>query len=495
MDGMRIDILGDFGPFSRAGKSISYLVSSGRSAYLLDCGAPLFQQIGGYGLKEIKGLVITHCHDDHKRWLTDLALFHRYAPDLGYKILLLASEEVHDHLAVASGPALERGLTADSGMIIDIPYDAYVDRRVVGPEAKFRIVSGPGEHDYRVVDQEGKSLGPERAKVFISPATGNARMLLRDPEYGEWIEPSTFYPFSSNFFYTGEKNTYRDENGLSIEALNAPQWHGIPVAGFKFSTGNETVTFSSDTVHDRVLWHRLSTEIRPQNLAMSQKEFDAAAIIHGDINDYNERIWSRERYDDAVTAYDDAVVVHDVAVRDCVMHTHYMNVKTMGLSPDRLLLTHSPDRMTSQWPLMHTGKSFFVRGRSFSEVVGDELFPMDGDIYHKEAGRYYVGYRNERGRHTVFDSDGTLSLGTDSKEGEGDPLFRVELFEDLSGRYFPVLDRDDSAYRERRDGKVEILTFHDRGSTGTIAGNERKRIPAGKIPPPPGKDSSPPGGS
>ena len=108
----------------------------------------------------------------------------------------------------------------------------------------------------------------------------------------------------------------------------------------------------------------------------------------------------------------------------------------MGIGPDRLLLTHSPDRMTSQWPLMHTGKTFFVKGSSFSEVVGDELFPMDGDIYHKEAGKYYVGYRSERGRHTVLDSDGTLSLSTGSKEGEGDPLFRVELFEDLSGRYF-----------------------------------------------------------
>jgi hypothetical protein len=494
MDGIRIDILGDYGPFSRAGKSISYLVSSGRSAYLLDCGAPLFQQIGGYGLKEIKGLVITHCHDDHKRWLTDLALFHRYAPDLGYKILLLASEEVHDHLAVASGPALERGLTADSGTIVDIPYDAYVDRRVVGPEAKFRIVSGSGKHDYRIVDQEGKRLGPERAKVFVSPVTGSARMLLRDPECGEWIEPSTFYPFSSNFFYGRDKNTYRDEDGLSIEALNAPQWHGIPVAGFKFSTGKETVTFSSDTVHDRELWHRLSTEKRPQKMEMPREEFDAASIIHGDINNYNERIWSPERYDDAVTAFDDAVVVHDVAVRDCVVHTHYKNIKTMGIGPDKLLLTHSPDRMTSQWPLMQTGKAFFVRGRSFSEVVGDELFPMDGDIFHKEAGKYFVGYRSEKGSHTVFDSDGTLSLSRNSTEGEGDPLFQVELFEDLAGRYFPVLDGDDSSYRTRRDGKVEIVTFHDRGSTGTVDGNERRRTSAGKAPLLPGKDTAPAAG-
>lgn len=74
-DGITVKILGDYGPFSRMGKSIGYQIVIGGASYLIDCGAPLFQQIGGHGLKEIRGLIITHCHDDHKRWFTDLALY------------------------------------------------------------------------------------------------------------------------------------------------------------------------------------------------------------------------------------------------------------------------------------------------------------------------------------------------------------------------------------------------------------------------------------
>ena len=75
---------------------------------------------------------------------------------------------------------------------------------------------------------------------------------------------------------------------------------------------------------------------------------------------------------------------------------------------------------------------------------------------------------------------------------EGKPLFQVDLFEDLSGRYFPVLDDDNSSYRERRDGKVEIVTFHDKGSTGLLAGNEKRRVSTGEAPPLPGEMGAPP---
>lgn len=50
-DGITLKILGDFGPFSRVGKSIGYLVKAEQSNFLLDCGAPLFQQIGGAWFK------------------------------------------------------------------------------------------------------------------------------------------------------------------------------------------------------------------------------------------------------------------------------------------------------------------------------------------------------------------------------------------------------------------------------------------------------------
>lgn len=59
-DGITVRILGDYGPFPRMGKSIGYQIIIGQSSYLIDCGAPLFQQIGGHGLKEVRGLIITH---------------------------------------------------------------------------------------------------------------------------------------------------------------------------------------------------------------------------------------------------------------------------------------------------------------------------------------------------------------------------------------------------------------------------------------------------
>ncbi len=67
IDDIVVRVLGDCGPFSRIGKSIGYQVTIGQFSYLVDCGAPVFQQLGGHKLKEIKGLIVTHCHDDHKR--------------------------------------------------------------------------------------------------------------------------------------------------------------------------------------------------------------------------------------------------------------------------------------------------------------------------------------------------------------------------------------------------------------------------------------------
>ena len=85
---IHLKILGDFGPFSREGRCISYEVDVAGENYLVDCGAPLFKQLGGHHLKEVRGLFVTHCHDDHKRWFTDLALFHRYAKDIHHKLTL-----------------------------------------------------------------------------------------------------------------------------------------------------------------------------------------------------------------------------------------------------------------------------------------------------------------------------------------------------------------------------------------------------------------------
>jgi ribonuclease BN (tRNA processing enzyme) len=102
-DGIIVKVLGDHGPFSRMGKSIGYQITIGQSNYLIDCGAPLFQHIGGHGLKNIKGLVVTHCHDDHKRWYSDLALFNKYAADISQlQRVVLLTEAVNEELMRAS---------------------------------------------------------------------------------------------------------------------------------------------------------------------------------------------------------------------------------------------------------------------------------------------------------------------------------------------------------------------------------------------------------
>jgi len=38
-DGIIVRILGDYGPFSRMGKSIGYQIIIGESSYLVDCGS------------------------------------------------------------------------------------------------------------------------------------------------------------------------------------------------------------------------------------------------------------------------------------------------------------------------------------------------------------------------------------------------------------------------------------------------------------------------
>ncbi len=476
-EGITVRILGDYGPFSRMGKSIGYLVGLGSSQYLLDCGTPLFQQIGGHGLKNIRGLIITHCHDDHKRWFSDLALFNMYAPDFATKLFLLTSEQVGEELKRASGPALERSLSADGKKVTDIPYEDYIDHALLGPRAKYRIVSAgkaDGQSALIVEGPDRKPVGPDRAKIVISSGTGLARMLFRDPESKEWVEPESFYSFSSDIFYEQQKNPYMDPEGFTIEAFNAPVWHGIPGIGLKFSNGAESLLFSSDTVHDIDLWKELADEKRVPRHTMPQDEFETSSLLFGDINDFIERAWSRQRYEDALHMYDSGIVIHDIAAKKSGVHTDYVRLKHTVLNRQKSILTHSPDKITSEWVLSRTDKVFRVIGDDFFEVVGESLYPFNADIYHKEGGRYYVGYRNQCGAFIVYEHEGLLTLAQD--DGRGRPLFRVDLYEDIGGRYFPKLDNDNDIYFQRKDGLVERIVFSERGSRGEIVACHRDSL-------------------
>lgn len=479
IDGITVRVLGDFGPFSRMGKSIGYQVTIGASSFLVDCGAPLFQQIGGHGLKSVNGVIITHCHDDHKRWFSDLALFNMYAPDVPHRVSLLTSEEINDGLARGAAPALETSLSADSQRVIDIAYDEYIDFQLIGPRAKYRIVRnylGEGRTQLAVIDRCGEPLGPERAKIVVSDKTGKPRLLFRDPPSGEWVEPHSFYPFSSDIFYEREQNVYRDPQGFSIEAINAPVWHGVPSIGLKFSTAEESVLFSADTNHDRELWERLCTQKRPQRGALSDREFAAATVIHGDINDYIERTWSAERYREALAAFDGAVVIHDIATRKSVVHTDYRRLGHTMLDRERTILTHSPDKMTSEWVLSKGDKTFLIKKGTFAELTDAGPRPFTADFYHKEDGRYFVGYRNPEGEIALYEDDGILSLSTDPHRGDGRLLYRADLYEDIGGRYFPKLRDERAFYRERHDGKVELVAQTPDGSSGRIVEDHRASL-------------------
>ncbi len=479
-EGITVRILGDNGPFSRTGKSIGYQLMAGESVFLIDCGAPLFGQIGGHGLKDIDGLVLTHCHDDHKRWFTDLALFGMYAPDARRRVFLLTSEDVHNEVARASSPALDRSLSADSMTVRDIPFSDYVDFRCLGPRARYRIAprdEGRGVSRLTVEDLNGDEVGPDLAKVVVSDRTGRARLLFRDPESREWVEPESFYAFSSSIFYEENRNIFEARGGFRLEAVKAPVWHGIPTIGLKVSTAHETLVFSSDTVNDTRLWKRLCSEKRPQKTRMSAGEFERAAVLYGDINDFIERTWSESRYREALKAYEGAVVIHDVSTRAGAVHTNYEVLSHSTLERHRTILTHSPDRLTSEWALCSSGKSFTVRGNEFFEVVDGRLLPMDADIYHKDRGRYFVGFRNGHGRHTVFENDGLLSLSTDETRDKGEAVFNVDLFEDIGGRYFELLEDENSGYVVNSRGQVERLQLTDGGLRGTPAEDMRGRLP------------------
>ncbi len=480
-NGITLKILGDFGPFSRVGKSIGYLVTIGQSIFLVDCGAPLFQQIGGHGLKKINGVIITHCHDDHQRWFTDLALFHRYAPDFSKKVPLVTSEVINDNLIEGSNPSIATSLSKSGKNVVDIAYEDYIDFQIIGPRAKFKITSideGSGKSGLNVTDRDGNVIGPDRAKIIISKKTKKPRMLFKDLDYGEWVEPESFYPFSSDVFYEKNKNLYLGKEGFSIEAINAPVWHGIPGIGIKITAGKDTLIFSSDTANNTKLWENLYKEKRNQSfINVSKKGFEQSVVIYGDINDFIERMWSKERYQDAIISFKNAVVMHDLSVRNSVVHTDYERLGDACVKKDKTILTHGPDKITSEWVLCEASKTFKIKGDTFFELVDDKLYPMNADIYHKEAGKYYVGYRNKKGEYTVYEKDGLLSLSKNQKSNKGKPLYNIDLYQDISGKYFKKLDKKDSDYLKRKDQKVELIQFSEEGSKGEIVENLRTQTP------------------
>ncbi len=209
---------------------------------------------------------------------------------------------------------------------------------------------------------------------------------------------------------------------------------------------------------------------------MAEKEFESASVIYGDINDYIERIWSEERFNEAINTFNDVIVIHDISVKNSIVHTDYEKLNRTTLKKEMVLLTHSPDKITSEWALCKAEKKFKIKGNKFYEIVGNKLYEMNADIYHKEGGKYYVGYKSEKGKYTVYEKDGLLRFNSEDGSDPGTPLYKVDLYEDLSGRYFPKVENNNAVYIERSEGKVELIEFNDTGSTGKIVENLRDKI-------------------
>jgi len=480
--GIAVKILGDSGPFSSMGKSIGYLLEVADQRLLIDCGSPLFVQVGGHGLRDIDGLIITHCHDDHKRWFSDLALYFKYTPGLGIPLPLLTTDEVLAELQVSTGPAINISLSFDSARVVDLGFDEFVAVTSIGPVASHRIIRedlGDGTTRLVAVDPDGQPADPGRAKIVISPKSGRARLLYVDPDSGRWVEPSNFYALGDPAFYLEGGRAYGAPGHFTIEPINAPVWHGLPTFGLRVSTPDETLVFSSDTHHDTELWKRLTLPATPSRQGLSAQEFANAAVLYGDINEFIEQGWSERRLDTALTAFRDAVTIHDVSAPGSVVHTDYNGLGRTTLDPQRTLLTHSPDRFTSAWMLSNLEKTFRVVGGRFHEEVDGELWPLDGDFYHKQSGRFYVLYRDEQGTHSVYRDDGMLSLHPAQDLVPGELVSRVRVYEDIAGRYLPFLDSVDERYRLRDDGRVERVRVHAAGSLGEIVEDLRPGIVAG----------------
>ncbi|MBN1102886.1 MAG: hypothetical protein JXL84_05660 [Deltaproteobacteria bacterium] len=475
-DDIVFDVMGNTSPFSMMGESSGYMVTVNGCSYLLECGSPVFPSLGYRGIAQIRGIFASHSHEDHKRWFTDIVLFTFYNPLFKHKVRLISSEVILEEFAKNSKGALERSLSADSKRVVDIPYDRMVENVTIGPRSKYVIVLkgvGNGAFHYQVEDRQRRVIGPEKAKIVINPAANRPRLLFRDEERGEWVEPESYYPFSSTVFYEADQNIFRDEEaGLTVEAIKSSVWHGVPTIAFKFMTRRNSLFFSADTVYKPSLWKALCEERRPQQFhSINRKEFERNSIIYGDINDFIERTWSRERYENAMAAYRDSVVIHDVARKNSVVHTDYVDIAHAPIQD--VIFTHNPDNLTAWRPILTSGKRLALRGGKPYESVKGVLYPFDADVYVHHFACNMVGYRSQRGAYKVIERDALLGIvEADTAERA---LMRVNLYEDIGGEYFPILKEPNKFYTVRADGQVEEVSIFRDSSSGVVVKNRRGR--------------------
>lgn len=477
---INFEVIGNSTSFSMMGESSGYMITVNDHTYLLECGSPIFPRLGYRGIADIRGIFVSHSHEDHKRWFTDIVLYTFYNPLSKHKVRLISSEPVLEEFAKNSKGALERSLSVDSKRVVDIPYQGMVEEILIGPRAKYFInlhSDWRGAYRYTVEDRAGNVIKPDKAKIVINPAANRPRLLFKDEGTGEWVEPESYYPFSSIEFYEENRNTFHDEQaGLTVEAVKSSVWHGVPAVAFKFLTEKNSLFFSADTVYKPSLWQELCEAYRPQKFeSISRSKFEKSSIIYGDINDFIERTWSRERFESAMKAYESSIVIHDVARKDSIVHTDYVDI---GHVPnDKLIFTHNPDNLTTRHPILSPGKKLALRDGKLWESVKGTLYYFDADVYIHHFSCNLVGYRSKNGKYKIIEKDGLLGVICSAEPQEA--LMRVDLYEDVNGEYFPILLEPEKYYSQRYDGQVEEVTVFNDSSSGKVVENLRGKIAEG----------------
>ncbi len=408
--GIELEVLGDSALFSRDGKGVSYVVRAGRTSLLLECGANPFWKLGPEGLSGLSGVIVTHSHFDHHRYLTEIALHSRYG--LKRPLPVLTTEAVAADLQECCAPALVRTLSDDARRMIDVPYSRFIRNARLGPRARYCLKSCAcgRKVSWRVVDaRTGRAVGPRKAKAVVGANGTKPRMLLFDREHGEWVDPADFYAFGESAFYFGGNSRWKcPKSGLSVRAVAAPSWHGPSSAAIVFERGSAKLAFSGDTVYDPELWADLAERKRRQRLPMSRKKFLAAEELRCDINRLIERTWSGRRLKAALSAYDGAVVLHDADYSGSVVHTIYAKLSAVAGGANArwkgLVLTHTPDTFTSMHPIAYTGAKFRVTSRGLDGI-------KEGPVaWHKEGGKVFGLRKAKGGRYALAFTDGGLKL-------------------------------------------------------------------------------------
>ena len=263
---------------------------------------------------------------------------------------------------------------------------------------------------------------------------------------------------------------------MTVRAIKSSVWHGVPTLAFKFTTEKNSLLFSADTVYKPSLWKELYEEYRPQNFeTISRESFEIGSILYGDINDFIERTWSRQRYETAMAAYTNSVVIHDVARKDSIVHTDYADIANAPI--EKLIFTHNPDNLTALKPIVTSHRRLILRDGDVYEGVKGELYPFDADVYVHHFSCDLVGYESERGSYKVIEKNGLLGITTAQDPEKG--LMYVELYQDIRGEYFPLLTDLNKAYAIRGDGRVEEVTLYADSSAGRVVHNLRGHMEKG----------------